>query len=425
MPLPYYSKRKNEHLFSGHPEILMIPEIIKVLEGIPKRELGNIPHPYLRSFAKGYDFAERALYHSPEIHKALKLSEPFESGLSIWKNTIRIYHELSKLIVDLGNLHKMYEIYLKSIDYLVEGHQDLYNCDLQIKKVKEEDIEVKFKALMDKYHSLHEANIKYTLSLCIYCLDCITEHKDSKNKNAIKYCQDDVSYKIKKIEACKKYSFINEPSYLKRGVFPNIRNSISHKTFEYNTDFTVTFHDRSWKITYKYGDFEKLVEALQINFFAQSNSLVLFEWDNHPEITKIPIAREFNTKKIIMIFDEVIRSLSFSPKNIDIDNEKKIVICDIEKTPGFDNPTEIFGNLGGQRFAHKQKGLKVDVQAYGIIVEMVSKLDDFEKIHLNIFEFKEKPLGKIVYNLDTLKKILSNSNYTLEDLKQNAEESNI
>ena len=123
MPLPYYSKKKNDHQCSGHPEILMIPEIIKILEGINKRELENFPHSYLKSLVKGYDFAQNALYHSFEVHKALKLSEPFENGLSIWKNTVRIYHELSKLVVDLGNLYKMYEIYLRLSDHLIEGQQ--------------------------------------------------------------------------------------------------------------------------------------------------------------------------------------------------------------------------------------------------------------------------------------------------------------
>ena len=160
--------------------------------------------------------------------------------------------------------------------------------------------------------------------------------------------------------------------------------------------------------------------VIQLNFLAQSNSIVLFEFDNHPEIVKLPVNHQVKTKKLMMMFDEVIRGLSFCPKNINIDTEKKTIICDIEKTPGFDNPTEFFGNIGGQRFAHKQKGLKVDVQAYGLIIDLLSQLDEFDQIHLNIHEFKDKYLGEITYNLNILRKICLNKDYTLEDLKKNA-----
>ena len=136
MPLPYYSKHQNS-FFQHGPELLMIPDILDALNGIPRRPLNNFPPAYIQSFAKGYEFSENALYHCREVHEALKPAESFESGLSIWKNTIRIYHELTNLVVELGKLKKMNDIYLNSIDLLIEGQQDLYHCDLQIKQMKE------------------------------------------------------------------------------------------------------------------------------------------------------------------------------------------------------------------------------------------------------------------------------------------------
>lgn len=383
MTLPYYARKQSP---VNSPELgllLDIPELKKNLGHILERKnIGLLPIDYLGSISSAYHFAS----HST-------------SGLNQWVRIVEIYFELIKLCVALNKYNEMFNIYICIMSKIFEGQQDLYNCQEQVDAVKNKDVEIYFKALVDKYFSLYEHNIRYTLSLAIYCLDLISNHKDASKKNAENYCDNDLSYKLEKIETCLKLKFRNDLNNLKLGIEHHIRNAIAHKKYEYGEIKNMIFYDRGgWKAEYKIEVFKELIEKIQLNFHAQGTALQLFMYEYEDLIDKSTIKPYQNVKQLKTFIVREINDSYFIPK--DIRFEGKSIICDVEKKAGFDYPSSTMGNINGMRFYSERKDpLKADLQALRVIHGIALLETDFEVCRINIVDYLQKPQGSVEVNL--------------------------
>ncbi len=406
MSLPYYSRKRSPTDFPAGGILFTLPDIEKVIGHITKRSPILLPYPHIRSLVHCYLFAEHAVHHGNQ-------------GVVIWKKTIEIYFELIKLAAGLGKYNEMHQIYLNVEEHIVEGQQDLYHCDEEMESVKERDAEVRFKVLMEKYHTLYEKNIRHSITIAIYCLDLVSNHKDINEKSLAKYCEDDLSYKLRKIEDCKNVRFINDLSFLSKGIEPHVKNAISHKRIEYGEESNIVFKDidkkgNEWHREFRLAEFEKLVEAIQINFLAQVAAMTLFVYDYQDKLNFTEIKRFRNLKQLRSLIDEFIYESLFISQDIRfVDNNSKI-ICDVKKTDGFDYPTELFGKLGAIKFRKKRPPLKADKQALRIVFYIARLGTEFRECEVNVFNYKQK-CGSIKVNLAEWAKILQ-SEYTKEDL---------
>ncbi len=406
MPLPYYSRKRSPINSPIGGILLTLPDIKKTIGHITKRSPILLPYPHIGSLVQSYLFAEHAVYHGKEAVK-------------IWKKTIEIYFELIKLGVDLGKYKEMYDIYLIAMEHIVEGQQDLYYCDEEIESVKDKDVEVRFKALVGKYHTLYEKNVRYSITLAIYCLDLVSNHKDMNKKSLAEYCEDDLSCKLNKIKSCQGYKFINDLSFLTRGIEPLVKNAISHKRIEYGEEFNIIFRDRDRKGNerqreFKLGEFAKIVEATQINFTAQETGMALFVYDYQDKLSFGEVKQFRNLKQLRALIDRSIQEAFFIPKDIRfVDNNSK-VICDVEKTSGFDYPSEWLGNLSGVKFRKGRPALKADEQALRIVSDIANLKTEFRECQINVYDYKQK-CGSVKVNLDEWTKIVQ-SEHSKEDL---------
>ena len=171
MPLPYYSRDASDLDHAEMGALLYLPDIIKSFGHIIERRIGLLRFPYMNNIISAYLFAENIKYH-------------FDPGIDIIVKIVEMYFELIKLCAALNKYNDMIDIYSISMNYLLEGQNDLYNIDDQLKFIKDRDPEIQYKVLVDKYHTLYEGNLKYTITLAIYCLDIIANQKDIKIKDA-------------------------------------------------------------------------------------------------------------------------------------------------------------------------------------------------------------------------------------------------
>lgn len=406
MSLPYYLR---DRIPIGPPVggiLATLPDIKNTIGHITKRPPILLPYPYIESLVQSYLFAEHAVHHDNE-------------GIIIWRKTIEIYFELVKLAADLGKHNKMWQIYLNAMKHIVEGQQDLYHCDEEIESVKDRAVEVRFRTLMEKYHTLYEKNIKYSITIAIYCLDLISNHKDINEKSLAEYCEDDLSYKLKKIEACGNYRFINDLSFLLKGIEPHVKNAISHRRIEYGEESNIIFKNRDrkgneWQREFKLVEFEKLIEAIQINFLAQSATMMLFVYDYQDKLNFEGIKRFRNLKQLRALIYGIIQEAFFISKDIRFVDDNSKIICDVQKTNGFDYPSECIGKLSGKLIRKKRPALKADEQALRIAFDIAHLDTEFQECEVNVFDYKQK-CGNIKVNLAEWTKIVQ-SEYTKEDL---------
>ena len=311
---------------------------------------------------------------------------------------IEIYFELIRLVAALNKYEEMRDLYLESMEYILEGQNDLFNCNEQIESVLGKDLEVQFKAFMDKYHTLHEGNVRYSISLAVFCLDYVANHKDI-DKSPERYCRDDLSYKVSKIEKCKNYSFTNDLNSLLLGINPHIRNAISHKTVQYGEDSIVTFCDRTWAKEYSIREFEALVEAIEINFNAQMAALTLFTYEYEDQLDFKVVKPYFNLKQLRIEIDRQVHDSYFVTRDITFDEENSCIICDVEKKLGFDSPSELFGNIKGFKFRKKIPKLDAEHQALRVAHTIALLRTDFDKCRINVLDCKDSVIGYIEVDL--------------------------
>jgi hypothetical protein len=407
MTLPYYA-RKEQPFESSETYILFhTPEIKQVIGHITKRPISLLPPPHIENIISSYLYAKHSVYLVPK-------------GVEIWKNIIEIYFELINLTINLGKHIEMRNIYLISMKHVAEGQQDLFYCQEQLDKLKNEsDVEVRFKLLMDKYFTLHEKNVKYLLSLAIFCLDQIMNHKDLNIKSVECYCEDDVSYKISKLKQCQpKLDLKHDLDPLLLGIEPHIRNAIGHKRIKYGEENNLILSDRDgWNEEYKIEEFEKIVESLFINFHAQASAVVLFCYEYQEKLELNKVKSYTSLKELRTLINIELEDSFFDPVNIlFIENNTKIV-CDVKKRAGFDFPSELMGNLEGVRFHTKRASLKADEQSFRVILGIAHLNTDFEECQINIVDYNNNKIGCVRVNLRKWTNLVKDS-FKKEDLNK-------
>ncbi|OGS43351.1 MAG: hypothetical protein A2539_03570 [Elusimicrobia bacterium RIFOXYD2_FULL_34_15] len=412
MSLPYYSKK----LDIGGPKeaaiLFYLPEIKKAIGHIISKNIGHIPPPHIESIISSYEFANHSVYLGKE-------------GTKIWTKTIETYFKYIKLVVDQGKINELYQIYLISMEHLREGQEDLFYCEEQIESSKNKDPEIKLRLMLDKYHSLYEKNIRYSINIASYCLDLITTHKDIKSKSLDEYCvNDDLSYKIGKIEngitKCK-LDLINR--ILLKGLDPHIKNAASHKGIEYGINGNLILKDRDWNKEFSLTELTRIVEEAEINFNAQGASIVLFAFEYFdkvdPKINKL----YYSLKGLRSLIDAEIKNAYFIPKDINFIDDKYIVI-DVEKIAGFDSTSELMGNIEGKRFYSQRPKLNTNDQALRIILYIAHFKTNFKECTVNVLDYNDKKIGIFRVNLEKWTKIIQ-TKYSFSDLEPYVIENNV
>jgi len=407
MALPYYSKKRDDGLTSGDMGIwLYLPDLKKEIGHLSKNDLGQLPLRTFGSLVSSYEFAKNSLYCAGK-------------GLYILRKTMEIYLELLKLGTNLGKFNLLTDVYLKVMEYLRDGQQETFHCNEQIKIVKDQDIEVRLKIILDKYHSLYEHNYKYSITLPVYCFDLIASHKDLNKKSIEDYCNDDVSYKVDKINSGLGYNLMNDAKLLLNGVDPHIRNAIGHKKVKFDLNHKVILSDRDgWQNEFNYGDLDALVESLHLNIYAHFSAMTLYIYNHKDELEN---DSRFSSRKYTDLKDlqhdiyEEIKKAYFIPIDIKFDEENSKIICNVKKEGGFDYPSSFMGNIDGKCFYEDIPPRKGDEQSLRVIYSIAPYDTIFKECEFNVYEWNDKLTGTVIVNLAEWNKIVK-VRHTKEDL---------
>ena len=385
MPLPFYASKRNKDNY-GFPHLLFLKDLKENLDHILNKSIGKMHPDHLKQIAQYYYFAQGAVYN-------------FGQGVIIWRRVIEGCYEFIRLAVALGKVNELASIYFQAFIKINEGIQSLFHLEEQLKSAKKKDWRVLTTVLMDKYHTLYEANIRHTFVFIIYCLDIISDHKDYRQKSIEQYFEDDLSYHCKKIENCKNYPFQNNIMNLLVGVEPNIRNAIGHKKIEFGDDYNVILTDREWKKELKYGEFERMIETLTLNYYGQITSLLMFIFDYKDEINFKEFKTYTNSKQLRILIDVELRNSYFKPKDIVFEKDDTVLMCDIEKESGFDYPSQVFANIEGSKFKTDRPGLVLREQILRAAKVIFEINNNFIECQFNLFKYDGKSLGSMIIDL--------------------------
>ena len=305
----YYSDKYGEFDSFSRGMLLFLPELQKELNQYISKDISELEQPFFTHVAASYQLAQNS----------------FNNGLHIWRNVIKAYYELFNLNLQLNKHQEMYELYGYTSIYLAEGNQELFYCEEQLNNNKSTESEILLKLHIDKYLTLYESCLRYSITLGIWCLDNISGHKDM-NADYEKLLKDDVSYKVDKIDKCSNYQFKNSLEFLKEGVVPLIRNSVAHKTFEYLENNKIKFIDRNVHKEYSLFEIQSTIDKIHINYLAQLTAITLFAFDNINKIDFKKIKRYRSDKQLRIIIDQEFRRLSFIPRSIEFSNNTIILV---------------------------------------------------------------------------------------------------
>lgn len=387
MSLPYYNRNKKsfEREHTVLPFLLMLPDIKERIQDLFDRDLDEIPENLLPSIVAGYQSAQ-TLFHSQK--------DPLDD----WEDIIRVYIEVLNLLFGLGKKEEIVEGYNTTMSRIMEGQEDLHHCKVQLEKVKDADIEVRFKALMDTYHTLYEFLVKHTITLPVFSLDIIFEHKRDANAPIGKHFQDDLSYKSQKISEHPTENLQNDMNLLCLGVDKVIRNSISHKSFEYGIQNDIKFIDRNDSKKITFAKFKNITNALELNFIAQAAALNLFIFDKQEELDFGP-KEDLSDRRVIQLVSNIISENDLVAENIEIINDESKIQCVAKKILGFESPSQVFGNIDGKRFSKEVPAPKLS-RCLNHIVTRVGMLNTkFQELEIEVINYKEESEGTIVFNL--------------------------
>ena len=383
MPLPYYSDKYGPS--SLDPSYLLFFEEIKESLGhITTKNVGLVPPMHMRNISNYYYYAQQV----------------YPDGALNWQRTVEIYFELIRLTVELGNLNQLAEIYYKSSFKINEGLQGLYHSEEDLKTSKDQDWRIHINALMQNYHTLYEANIRHSLVMAIFCLDIIANHNDIKIKSLDDYFDDDVSYGLKKIEKCKDFSFQNKLEYLSICIEPHIRNAIGHKKIEYTDDKTVKLEDKSWKSEFTISAFERRNQFLLVNYYGQITAQLLFDYDYLEKIDFKRFKLYSNLKQLRILIDQEIRNSYLVPKDIRFENNNSSISCDVEKSSGFDHPSQFFMNFKGAKIGQRRPGLYLEDYVLRVIYYIALFNTDFTECTICVNKSDCTSFGSIKVDLN-------------------------
>jgi hypothetical protein len=382
MPLPYYSDQEK----SGEldfPYLLFFDDIKRTLGHVTTKDVGLIHPLQMRNIASYYYYAQQV----------------YPNGALNWQRTAEVYFELIKLVAELGQLAKLAEIYFKSGFKINEGLQALYHAEDQLKTSKEQDWRVYTNALLHKYHTIYEGNIRASLVLAIFCLDVISNHEDHKQKSLEYYFEDDVSYDLKKIEKCKDFTFQHKLEYLCKGIEPHIRNAVGHKRIEYSDDKKVLLKDKSWNAEFTSAELERINQFILVNYYGQLTAQLLFEYDFKEKISLKGIRRYSNQKQLRILIDQEIRDSFFVTKDIRFETDESLIDCDVEKSIGFDHPSGTFVEYRGAVVSQERPGLDLEEYVLRVIHKIALLNTEFLKCRLNVYKYDETNFGSMTVDL--------------------------
>lgn len=387
MSLPYYHRNKKsiEREHTVFPFLLILPDIKERIQDLFNRDLDELPESLLPSIAAGYHSAQ-TLFHSPK--------DPLDD----WESIIRAYIEILNLLFGLGKKDEIVEGYNTTMNKIMEGQEDFHHSVVQLEKVKDADVEVRFKALMDKYHTLYEFLVKHTITLPIFGLDIIFEHKKDAKAPIAKHFQDDLSYKSMKILEHPTDKMQNDMSLLCLGVDKLIRNSISHKSFEYGMKNDINFIDKKSTKRISFTRFKNITDSLELNYIAQAASLNLFIFDKQDELD-LSKKEKLSDRRIIQIASNIFSENDLVPESIEIKNDKSKIHCVAKKRSGFESPSQVFGNIAGKRFSKEIPAPKLS-KCLNHIVTGIAMLDtESKELEIEIINYKNESEGIIIFNL--------------------------
>ena len=416
MTIPYYARHRSD--IDIRPEevdiVFFWPTVVRTLVNVSKRKLIDLPHNMRLNLISGIAFIE----HRAKDKKAALLR---------YHNIVATYHELLCLAADTGLYQRLYHTYSRSFDLLQEGQNDLFNSNDLVRNSKNLDPEVKFRALLDKYHVQHEGNLRYTITPVVVALDAIIGHPDFSRKDENAYCADDLSYKSKKVSDNTGLKINGQMTSLLIGIEPHIRNAISHRTFEYLANGQVKFTDRHksdlWHKTLTMTEFDTLVfdADVAINAHVAAQTLFIHDYQSKIDFTAEPFYR--NDKQLRSLIDQEMIRLRLTPVAIELSKENNLISLIGTKEPGTDHPSDVFGVMaGGVRFHRTRPSLKGEEQALHLL-EYIATLDTpFKKCTVTVLDFCDKsPIGIITANMSQMTAIKKSQAGTLDEFLRQIE----
>lgn len=397
MSLPYFTRGKRA-FDRGMPEghlLILLPDAIKRLGPTRSALLERLPETHLKSLLAGLQFAMGNIARRSD-------GGPIQGDV-IWQEIVEATSELLQIVVPLGKADALYELYLNVMEPLAEAQQELFNWDDQIKSLSEADVEVRYNAYMGKYMTLYEGLVKATIALPVYCLDVITNHKDLEKKGLMGYVHDDLSYKQSKVLNAGALGLRHALSALLTGVESPIRNSIAHKRFEYTESGNVTFLDVDRKTgstvfrrTMSLPTFEILTTSLEVNFRAQGAALTLFPIEYGKQIT-IRRGVPEKPKALKAMIYHLCQEVRFEPTEILLEGGH--LACKLFRSSALDNPSSIFGNLGGHRFWQDLPPLPLRDQLIHLAVRLAELRAQMVTAHLQAVDARDAILGYVRVDL--------------------------
>lgn len=401
MSRPYHSRNALNGVRDSVPLMLFFGDLNALIGHIPRRPLRDMPQkvrdPILAFYHRWVNVTDWELGFEPF---------PF------FREAVGKYYELIEQVGVFQQTENLCAIYFGILDKLQMGQQQVFHAEESIDKWeadKKANPEARYKAYMEKYHALHEGNVKYTFAMLSYCLDLMAKHKDL-NRPFKKYLGDELSYKVKKL----KDSGYTKLDLLATGIEPHLRNSIAHVSYEFTDETTVLFKDEDkkreteWVEEMKFGTFKKWVLQLDINFWAQATALTLFAFDNQTAINGYLNShpRETTKRELLEIIDSDLQDLGFEP--IDTDIQPELIHCKIRKIPGFDGPSEIMGNVGhGHRIYKSRPALDLKRQVYTFVERVVVKTPPQKNLTISVLGYANKVYQRYRIDLPGMLRVMA------------------
>ncbi len=166
-----------------------------------------------------------------------------------------------------------------------------------------------------------------------------------------------------------------------------------------------------------------MIQFIMVNYYGQITAQLLFAYDYHEKIDLKGFKPYTNLKQLRILIDQEIKNSFLIAKDIRFENNNSLISCDLEKSPGFDHPSETFMNYHGATIGHRRPGLNLEEYVFRVVYHIALLNTDFTECTINVNKFDGTSFGSMTVDLNSAyeiareddgfnelkKKIISNS----------------
>ena len=362
-----------------------------------KKVIGDLLKPIKQFHQYNYKLLLQ-IYHqvfsTPTYENAAELPIANYNPILTWQKIVRISFELIercylqnkkddllialyKTMESLGPLQKVEFFSSKDLPQTFK----LENLE-QLEKTERSSPADNLRKMLIHYHDLYDGTYKICLSLFHFLCDLI-ENKISNKKPYEKYIEDDVSYKIDKLE---KYSasvhLQDNLSWLLIGADNHVRNAIAHKNWNFINNKVSLFDKSGWKKDFEFIEIEDMIKNINIaNKGMQAGLLIGFSM-YQKEMLKLVPRKIHDEETIHSTFYFFANKQSFLLDDFYISGND--IYCELKEKTKYKLP-----DIG-----------KRTERIMGLIFEACQFIWNYKKIIFQVFSWEGKNVGNLEVDLE-------------------------